>query len=482
MANISKIQIENTIYDIKDDLLRNHSILVFDTVSDMTTSDDIVNNTVVKTLGFHTKNDGGSAYYLIRSKEISDTDNNMDLFDLDDDTLVAELIYDEITINPKTLGAKLDGTTDDTDIIEYALSKGNVKLPYQSDVFISELQMVEYRELDFNDSEVNSNGNAIKIGDNSYNSYTRNAIIKNGHFNNEASSGTANSIYTIYLGQAIRCKLENITASHINNGCVGIYIENSFNININGVYLGNGNQAKTSGSAGIIAIATTPTVAGTNNLTNISIEHGLIQNVTAGINYKISNGSIDTSVIDDIGLSNCDNGYVIEGSSSTAKNIKISNSRVESTNIGVYNFGATTLDNVMINFINLTTAIGIYNRSSGRLTVQGYIGFIGTSTSIINQSGAWADFSNSFPALNPATAPASLQAPIVRPLHVESSTHNGTDFSAYVHPFYDYQLVQTSAFTISNLPSGCQNGTKLIIGYNGTLYNCLYQNNQWHMN
>lgn len=119
MADISKIRILNTDYDIKDETARNiidKQLYSFGTLNEMTSSTLLKNGDFAKTLGFYEINDGGSAYYYIRTKTINEVVNNITLFEITND-LVAELVYDKSNINVKQMGAHGDGETDDLSII-----------------------------------------------------------------------------------------------------------------------------------------------------------------------------------------------------------------------------------------------------------------------------------------------------------------------------------------------------------------------------
>lgn len=458
----------------------NSKINPFDTVEDMVESEIATAGTYARTLGFYEVNDNGGGLYKITEKQESDTPNGMDIIAIGDD-LIATLIVNKQAVNPAQLGAKLDGITDDTDVVYHALELGNVLFPSSSTVFLDELEMIPYRILDFNTSTVICNGTAIKMGSNPRNQYFRDAHIKNVLFSNSATSASANAIKTLYMGNCIRCSLDGITQSHVEQGQVAIYIENCFNIDIDEVYLGNGNSSLTAGSSGIIAVASSPAggVLGTNNLTNNAVRNALIQNVSAGIDLKISDGSIDTFVMDNIGLSNCDNGFILEGTSNSTKNIMLSNSRVEGTNIAVYNFGQLTIENLNINFLTKNSAIGIYNRSTASLVCKGCINFINSSTSLINQG--FADFSGCHVFGSASQTPANTEVPIIRPMVLATSAHSGTDFGNFIHPINDYTIMQNDAYTIADLPTtGVNNGTSFVIMYNGEQIKYTYRSQTWY--
>ena len=119
MADISKIRILNTDYDIKDETARNiidKQLYSFGTLNEMTSSTLLKNGDFAKTLGFYEINDGGSANYYIRTKTNNEVVNNITLFEITND-LVAELVYDKSNINVKQMGAHGDGETDDLSII-----------------------------------------------------------------------------------------------------------------------------------------------------------------------------------------------------------------------------------------------------------------------------------------------------------------------------------------------------------------------------
>ena len=80
----------------------------FDTVADMKQATNLVNGSYARTLGFHSISDGGGALYKITN---TGTANEMDIIAVGD--LFANLQYKD-SVYVKQLGAKGDGTTDDT--------------------------------------------------------------------------------------------------------------------------------------------------------------------------------------------------------------------------------------------------------------------------------------------------------------------------------------------------------------------------------
>lgn len=117
-----------------------HGVLAFDTLNDMVESTNIIDGSVCKTLGLNTYDDGEGSYYKIRTINISDTVDGINIIDLSHDDLVAEKIkysnyelQDEIdTINNKEglyIGTFFKGD-DITGKLKLAVSKDGFNFSY----------------------------------------------------------------------------------------------------------------------------------------------------------------------------------------------------------------------------------------------------------------------------------------------------------------------------------------------------------------
>lgn len=125
MADISKIQIESGTYNIKDAYLREKAITSYNSVNDMVTSNNLVINSLVKTNGYYSVNDGGGAYYYIREATNQDTPDGLFLISINN--LIAEYIIVDNTINILQFGCKGDHSFDNTTILQSLITKCQTK-------------------------------------------------------------------------------------------------------------------------------------------------------------------------------------------------------------------------------------------------------------------------------------------------------------------------------------------------------------------
>lgn len=100
--------------------------VTYDTVADMKADLELREGSTAVTKGYHTVKDGGYGFYIIREKEVSDADDGGSIIFLDNGK-VAELLI-EASVDVLQFGAKCDGTTDDSAILQkcvnYAQTNG----------------------------------------------------------------------------------------------------------------------------------------------------------------------------------------------------------------------------------------------------------------------------------------------------------------------------------------------------------------------
>ena len=115
--------------DIIAQYLQLAGVLAFNNVNDMKNATNLVNGSIVKTLGFYSYKDGGGAFYKIRTLTNQDDINNIDIFAITNSSdLIAELIHDK-EINVLQIGCKNDNSTDISTIINYITEKADLFFP-----------------------------------------------------------------------------------------------------------------------------------------------------------------------------------------------------------------------------------------------------------------------------------------------------------------------------------------------------------------
>lgn len=115
---------DGTLQEIISAYLNSKAIFGFDNVESMKNSTNLIDGSYAETLGFYNKNDGGNALYKIRNITNEDIVDNMFIIALNNNNLIAELIYTD-TINIKQIGAISDGSEDISNYINNALIKVN---------------------------------------------------------------------------------------------------------------------------------------------------------------------------------------------------------------------------------------------------------------------------------------------------------------------------------------------------------------------
>ena len=115
---------DGTLADIVAAYIQLRGILAYDSVADMKNATNLTNGSFAETYGFYAKGDGGSAKYKIRYITNDDTVDDATIISItadQSDTLIAELIPED-EMNVKQFGVTGDGTTDDTDRLQIALT------------------------------------------------------------------------------------------------------------------------------------------------------------------------------------------------------------------------------------------------------------------------------------------------------------------------------------------------------------------------
>ena len=290
----------------------------YDTVDDMKNAENLQNGAIVRTLGFYSYNDRGGAYYKIRPVTTDDVINEMDIIAVYDNTLIAELIK-QYPINPLKLGAKADGITDDSAVIQRAIDLGSVdfdRLTFKIDntIIINGNKVIDFKRATF----IGEADPMIKINTTGATSPMTWITLKNGRFE---TTGSGIEIYNSYF-----IKVQDITVKLLGATGKGIYFENGFNNTCDNLQIYG--DLNNNGCIGIdYAIVNNGSMSWINNITNVKFNSCLIQKVAKGIQLGGTGGSFDSCIMENMGFSSCTNtAYEFGGNSG---NWEVINTRCE---------------------------------------------------------------------------------------------------------------------------------------------------------
>ena len=146
---------QGTLQEIIADYLNSKAIFCFDNVNSMKNSTNLINGSYARTLGYHSINDGGGSLYKIRTITNVDTVDEKLIIALDDENLIAELIYSDVIL-PEQFGAYGDGIHDDTVKFQSMLNmKMNIKLKENAIYLITgDLNLPEYVSIEGNNATI----------------------------------------------------------------------------------------------------------------------------------------------------------------------------------------------------------------------------------------------------------------------------------------------------------------------------------------
>ena len=120
---LDEMALSGELEEIMADYLNSKAVFGFDTVADMKAATNLIDGSYARTYGYNTINDGGNAFYKIREITNEDVVDEQFIISLNDESLIAELNIIDNKVNILSLGAKNDGSTDTSSIIQNALSK-----------------------------------------------------------------------------------------------------------------------------------------------------------------------------------------------------------------------------------------------------------------------------------------------------------------------------------------------------------------------
>lgn len=202
--------------DQKFKFLQDNGSMCFDSVADMVASDLGSGQTVI-TKGYYSVNDGGSALYTIRAKDVADVDDGGSIIFLDNEN-VAELITDG-TVNVKQFGAKGDGVTSDAVAFQNAVAFAKKLLVPTATYLITQEVILSDIEVDLSNSQIlytiPNYENCFRVGGS-------NVVIKNGRITpyNQTFHGSGGDhnmplIVGYYAGSKFNTEIFNVIVENL---------------------------------------------------------------------------------------------------------------------------------------------------------------------------------------------------------------------------------------------------------------------------
>lgn len=249
---------DGVLTEIIQQFLQSSALWCFDNVADMKQATNLINGSFAKTLGYYEINDGGEAYYKIRTITNDDDVDEMTIIALYDNTLIAELIEENI-MNPmqygirenENIGIMLEKCNSKINLlnkkyivndiinfksgkiengeIEITTNTGTINLFNKNDILINKLHIYsnyQYNNADFNKKLINIHNSKNIIISNSNISYSDTGItISNSKYIN-----IFNNIFENSKNGALQISHhsdDGVTYTLENVGCKNIEIHNN---------------------------------------------------------------------------------------------------------------------------------------------------------------------------------------------------------------------------------------------------------------
>ena len=119
---------DGTLENIIAEYLQLETLWVYDNIEEMKNATNLSNGMTVKTNGFYSKFDNGGNFYTIRNVTTEDVIDNMTIFALDNNLLVAEIIPKNSTLSTSQLGfVENENNTSKFNLLSNIINKYNIK-------------------------------------------------------------------------------------------------------------------------------------------------------------------------------------------------------------------------------------------------------------------------------------------------------------------------------------------------------------------
>lgn len=202
--------------EIIGEFLKLKSLLCFNNVNEMQSSVNLIEGSFVQTLGYNSKNDGGSSVYKIRKITNTDIVDYASIIPINNENnLIAELIT--IDINPIQFGCYGNGINDDSDnlikCINYCRNNNKKLISPQGKTYLtSQTLNISNVNIDLHNSTIKTN-NDIAI-------LTIDTQISHTNYNNIVLDLNNIATYGIEIIEGRRCNFSNFVIKNITNTAI----------------------------------------------------------------------------------------------------------------------------------------------------------------------------------------------------------------------------------------------------------------------
>ena len=126
-AKLDEMVEDGTMEELIAEYLQLQTTYTYNSVSELKLADNLQNGMFVRTSGYNSYDDGGGAFYKIRNVTVDDVIDEMFIIELADNTIIAEYIVENNSINIKQFGCVGNHTFDNTAKLQAIINKAEAK-------------------------------------------------------------------------------------------------------------------------------------------------------------------------------------------------------------------------------------------------------------------------------------------------------------------------------------------------------------------
>ena len=346
---LDEMALDGTLENLISQYIELQTTYTYNSVAEMKSATNLVSGSFVKTTGYYENNDGGGAYYKVRDILNTDTVDEIYIYALSDENLIAELMIQNNELNIKQIGVKGLVSVDDTEKIIGACQK-TFDVYFPKGTYYLGRQLII---LNADNKTIRGDGKQktiFKVSNNQEGNHTSyistsglvtsyNLTLKDFSIN----AGTQTTIrYILSTFQVIGLTLENMELYNGRGYATRLNLDE--NVYANNLYIHDCFGYDGSVGGGFYGM----------NMKNVKVSNSTIENCGDHAFYLTGDGNNENSYAENIELNNIytknigSDGYTAGGSFTiygNIKNVLINNCIVENSLEGVHisNHGDTSI-------------------------------------------------------------------------------------------------------------------------------------------